>query len=384
MLKYLPLIIKNTLRNRRRTVLTVGSIAASFCLLGVLLAMYNALYISTEETPAQALRVITRNKVAVIFPMPISYRQKIRQAPGVREVMVWQWFGGVYKEPKNFFARLAVEPERFFSLYPEYRVPEDQKRAFRQERTACMVGRAIANKYGIKLGDRVTLRGDVFPVDLELTTRAIYDAEGSDETLYFNLEYLFESLPLSRRDFAGAFTILADSPDSVARIARAVDDQFRNSPVQTKTESERAFQLGFLSLVGNVKAFLLLVCAAVTFTLLLVSGNTMAMAARERVHEIGILKGLGFTPGAIMGIILGEAGLVSLAGGAMGCALAILACGVVRQAPAFIQQLKTLQLQPTVALFCLGVAIVIGVVSSFVPAYSAARTSVLDALRAND
>ena len=384
MFKYLPLIIKNTLRNRRRSILTVGSIAASFCLLGVLLALYNALYISAEGPPAQALRMITRNKVAVVFPLPISYRQKIQQVPGVREVMVWQWFGGVYKDPKNFFARFAIEPERFFSLYPEYRVPEDQKRAFQQERTACLIGRALADKYGIKLGDRVTLKGDSFPVDLELTTRAIYDAEGSDETLYFNLQYLFESLPPTRRDFAEGFTILADSPESVPRISRAIDDQFRNSAAQTKTESERAYQLSFLSLVGNVKAFLLFVCAAVAFTLLLVSGNTMAMSARERVREIGILKSLGFTPAAIMSIILGEAGLIALMGGSIGCLLAALACEFVHRAPAGIQQLKTLQLQPLVALFSLGVAIAIGIVSSFVPAYSASRISILDAIRSND
>jgi len=384
MFKYLPLIIKNTLRNRRRSILTVGSIAASFCLLGVLLALYNALYISAEGPPAQALRMITRNKVAVVFPLPISYRQKIQQVPGVREVMVWQWFGGVYKDPKNFFARFAIEPERFFSLYPEYRVPEDQKRAFQQERTACLIGRALADKYGIKLGDRVTLKGDSFPVDLELTTRAIYDAEGSDETLYFNLQYLFESLPPTQRDFAEGFTILADSPESVPRIARAIDDQFRNSAAQTKTESERAYQLSFLSLVGNVKAFLLFVCAAVAFTLLLVSGNTMAMSARERVREIGILKSLGFTPAAIMSIILGEAGLIALMGGSIGCLLAALACEFVHRAPAGIQQLKTLQLQPLVALFSLGVAIAIGIVSSFVPAYSASRISILDAIRSND
>jgi putative ABC transport system permease protein len=372
-------MVKNALRNRRRSILTVCSVAVSLCLLGVMFAIYHAFYFS-EATPEQALRLVTRNRISLATVMPISYRQKILQVPGVREAMVSQWFGGVYKEPKNFFARFAAEPDRIFTVYPEFHVPEDQKKAFQSERSACMLAKALAAKYDIHLGDRVTLKGDIFPVNLELTVRAIYD--GSDnEALYFNLDYLFQSLPPGRRDFAGMFTILADRAESVPRIAEQIDEQFRNAPIRTLTESEKAFQLGFVSFLGNVKVFLLGICAAVTFTILLVTANTMAMSVRERVKEVGVLKTLGFTNGSILGIILGEAAVLSLAGGVVGCLLASLLTGVVRQAPAVVANLKSLTLLPSVAALLLVVAVFIGVFSSLIPAWNASRTPILDSLR---
>jgi putative ABC transport system permease protein len=382
MIRYLPLILKNGLRNRRRSILTICSVAASLCLLGVLMAIYHAFFFG-EATPAQALRLVTRNRISLATVMPISYRQKILQVPGVREVMVMQWFGGVYKDPKNVFARFGIEPSRLFTLYPEYITSEEEKKAFTRERSACMIGRAIADKYNIKLGDRVTLAGDIFPVTLELTVRSIYDSVDNNETLYFNIDYLFESLSKTRRDFAGTFNILADSPDSVPRIAKAVDDEYRNATIQTRTESEQAFQLGFISFLGNVKVFLLSICAAVTFTILLVSANTMAMSVRERVREVGVLKTLGFTNTSILGIILGEAAFLSLIGGIIGCFMAMGLTYLVRQAPAFIMQLKTLTLEPSVAALLLLVGVAIGVASSFIPAWNASRTPILDSLRYN-
>jgi putative ABC transport system permease protein len=383
MLRYLPLIAKNSLRNRRRSILTICSIGASLCLLGVLMAIYHAFFFG-EPTPGQALRLITRNKVSLVFPMPIYYRDKIRQVPGVKEAIVQQWFGGVYKDARdqnNFFARFAVEPDRFFDVITDLEVPESQKIAFQRDRAGALIGRTLAQRLNLNIGDKITLQGDIFPVNLEFTIRAIYDMQDEDENMYFHLNYLFESLPVGRRDFAGTFTILADSIESVPRVALAVDEMFRNATVQTHTESEKAFQLSFVSFLGNVKLFLLSICAAVTFTILLVSANTMAMTVRERTREVGVLKTIGFTNGSILGIILGEAALISLIGGALGCSLAVLMCGVVRQMPAFIQQLKTLTIAPPVFAACLLVAVLIGVMSAFVPAWSASRTSILEALR---
>src|SRR4030088_2357127 len=168
MIRYLPLILKNGMRNRRRSILTIGSVAASLCLLGVLMAIYHAFFFGTA-TPEQALRLVTRNRISLATIMPISYRQKIQQVPGVREVMVSQWFGGVYKDPKNLFPRFAIEPERIFTIYPEKTVTEEEKKAFQNDRSGCMIGRGIAKKYNVKLGDRMTLVGDIFPVTLELT-----------------------------------------------------------------------------------------------------------------------------------------------------------------------------------------------------------------------
>jgi putative ABC transport system permease protein len=287
MFRFLPFVLKNSWRNRRRTTLTIVSISVSLCLLGVLMAIYYAFYF-TEASPSQALRLVVRNKISLAVPMPLYYRDKIRQVSGVREVAPYQWFGGVYKDqrdPKNMFPRFAVEPDKIFTVRGEMQVPEDQKKAFIQERTACMIGKALADKLNLHLGDRVHIAGDIFPINLELTVRGIYDAPENNEILYFQLEYMDQALGEKKWGQIGTFYVLADSPEAVPRIAKAIDDEFHNSPVQTKTESERAFQLSFLSFLGNVKMILLSICAAVTFTILLVSANTIAMSIRERVRE---------------------------------------------------------------------------------------------------
>ena len=383
--RYASLIFKNSLRNKRRTVLTVLSIAASLTLLGVLMGMYYAFYFS-EPSSQQALRLITRNKISLAVPLPVAYGARIRQLPGVRETAVFQWFGGIYKDNdfKNFFGRFAIEPDKVFITHPEYQVPDEQKRAFQQDRTGAMAGRPIAERYGWKIGDRITLMGDIFPVDLEFTLRAIYDAPRDNENFFFHYAYLRESLPPVRRDLVGTFAILADSPESVPRIAQAVDGMFRNDTAQTRTETERAFELSFLGYLGNVKLFLLSVCAALTFTLLLVSGNTMAMSVRERVREIGILKTLGFTPGAIMTIIVGEAVLIALIGGALGLAFSEALCSFIRQGPITFVDLKALRVPPAVIAGGLLLAALVGVASSLVPALGASRRSIVECLRFAD
>jgi len=385
MLGYLPLIAKNCWRNRRRTTLTILSIAASLSLLGIFMAIYAAFYLS-EPTPQQALRLATVNKVSLVFPMPEAYREKIKRIPGVREVMVSQWFGGVYidNRPEHMFARFAIEPDKIFTIRGEMKLPEEQKIAFQRERTACLIGRQLSEKIGKNLGDRITIQGDIFPIPLELTVRAIYDSDENNENLYFDRKYLDESINGAMKNMAGMFTILADNPDSIPRIARAIDDEFRNSTTPTKTETERAFQLAFINALGNVKAFLLSICAAVTFTVLLVSGNTMAMSVRERVREVGVLKTLGFTRESILGMILGEAVLLALVGGAIGLGIAAALCSLVLKAPGFVGQMKTLSIHPPVALACLGVAAAIGLISSLVPAWGAARTPIVEALRTSD
>jgi putative ABC transport system permease protein len=383
--RHLPLILKNSWRNRRRTLLTILSVGVSLCLLGILMAIYHAFYFS-EPNASQALRLVTRNKVSLAFPMPQSYREKIRQIPGVQEVGISQWFGGVYidRRPEHMFARFAVEPDKIFTIHGEMTIPEDQKKAFQQERTACIAGRPLAEKYNWHLGERITLQGDIFPVTLELTLRGVFEHADNPEVLYFSREYLEESLPLGRRGNAGTFNILARSTEDVPRIEKAVDEQFSNSPVQTKTETESAFSLSFVAFLGNIKAFLLSVCAAVTFTIVLVSANTIAMSVRERVREVGVLKTLGYTRGAILGIILGEAVTISLVGGVLGVGLATVLAGVVRHAPAFILQLRMLTIGLPVAALCLLVAALIGLVSAFVPAFQASRISIMEALRKAD
>ncbi len=384
MFRFLPLVFKNALRNRRRSILTICSIAASFCLLGVLFAMYSALYLS-EPTPGQALRLITRNRVSLTMIMPSSYKQRIQQVPGVQAIYISQWYGGIYKDARdqrNLFARFAVEPEDFFKVQTDIVLPEDQKQAFIRERTACIVGRKLAEKHGFKLGDRITLQGDIFPGNMDFTIRGIYDSSEEDESMYFQLEYLYQSLSAGRRDFAGTFSILAASKEDVPRIARDVDEMFKNSTVQTRTETEQAFLLSFTSFLGNVKMFLFAICGAVTFTILLVSANTMAMSVRERVKEVGVMKTLGFTNGSVLGIILAEAVVISILGAAVGCLLAMGLTRVLAEiAGAFSFQMRTMSLTPGAAALCLGLGAIVGLVAALFPAWSASRTRILDSLR---
>ena len=385
MVQHLLLIFKNSFRNKRRTILTLFSIAASLCLLGLLMAIYYSFYF-TEATKEQSLRLITRNKVSLANPLLLSYLPKIRQVPGVEEAMIFQWFGGTYKDnsPENFFGRFAIEPDKLGKIFPEYQLSEEERKAFINERVACIVGDKTAARHDMKIGDRVTLVGDIFPVKLELIVRGIYHSSRDNENLYFHYDYLNESLPAGRKDAVSTFSIRMDKPESANSIAKGIDDQFRNATYQTKTETEKAFELSFLAFLGNVKAFLMSICAAVTFTILLVTGNTMAMSVRERVKEVGILKTLGFTPGIILSLLIGESMVISLVGGALGLGLAAMLCAVLRNSPSTFADMSRINIVPPIIAIGLAVSLFIGLISSLIPAYGASRRPILEALRMND
>jgi putative ABC transport system permease protein len=386
MFRYLSLAFKNTLRNRRRSILTISSIAVSLCLLGVLMAMYHALFFK-EQTPGQAMRLVTRHRVSLAQAIPVSYEAKIKQVPGVKEVSVWNWFGGSYKDARdsrNFFARLGVEPKQFLTIRTQLEMPEDQRKAFLADKTGAIVSTDLAEKLKVKLGDRITLVGDIYPVNLELKVVGVFTDPDSTDVLFFNWEYLRDALPVARRSYISTVAILANTTNDVPQIAKAVDAMFDNASPPTKTESEAQFALSFVSLLGNIKLFLMAICGAVTFTILLVSGNTMAMSVRERIKEVGVLKTLGFNNDAILGMLIGEAVTVSLIGGAIGLLIAsVLTVGVGKAAATMLPQLHNLSVTPATALLALGIAALIGFISSFIPAWNAARTSILDSLRYN-
>ncbi len=384
-MKYLSLILKNGIRNKRRSILTISSVGVSLALLGVLLAVYAVFYVS-EAPPEQALRLVTRNRISLTVSMPGYYRDQIAKLPGVISIMTNNWYGGVYKDqrdPNNFFARFGVEPDRLLQVRTELKMPEDQRKAWVTERTACILGKPLADKLGIQLGQRIQLKGDIYPITLELVVRGIYTANTNDEVMYFNLDYLWELLPVARRNQSGSFFVLTDSVETASRLGKQIDQIYYNFPVQTKTESEQAFSLAFASSLGNIKAFLLSICAAVMFTVLLVSANTMAMSVRERVKEVGVLKTLGFTREAVLGIILGEAAVISFLGGVFGCLLASVLCVFLQGAGGLLPQLKQAAITPGVAALTLSAALFIGLISAFIPAWSAARTPIVDALKSN-
>ena len=389
-MRYISLVFKNALRNRRRSFLTISSLALSLCLLGVMMAMYYALFINPPANPGQELRLVTRHKVSIAFPMPIYYRDKIRQVPGVKDICTWQWYGGLYKDEdrdrSKFFPRLGAEADHLFQVFPEWTVPEDQKQAFLRDPTGAVAGAGLAARMKWNVGDRIVVKGNIWPFDLELTLRAIYESPVNDANLFFPLRYIEQSLQQrgSSRSFAGTFYILADSVESVPRIQKAVDDMFANSDVPTRTETEQNFGLSFLSFLGNIKLVLMSICAAVTFTILLVAANTMAMSVRERVREVGILKTLGFTHETILGLILGESAVIALLGGALGLVFANGLCAVIRHAPVIVSATRTLRLQPPVLLALLVLSVLLGMASAIVPAWNASRTSILDALRFTD
>ena len=382
MWKYVPFAFKNSLRNKRRTFLTIASLAVSLFLLGMLMALYHAFYFR-EGPPQEALRLVTRHRVSLVFSLPENYEPRVRQVGGVREVTSRTWFGGIYidNRPEHFFPRFATDPEKIFLVYPEMKITPEELKAFQSDRAGAAIGRSLAERHQFKLGQKITIKGDIYPVDLELTIRAIFAGTvgSGDNVLYFHRKYLEEGLPVARKGTLGTLAIIADSPESVPRIAREVDDMFRNVDRQTKTESERAFQLSFIAMLGNVKLFLLSICGAVVFTILLVSANTMAMSVRERVKEIGVLKTLGFTAGKVLAMIIAESVIIAMIGGLIGCGLAYGVSFAMRGLPLPIP--GGLTLPPIVPALSLAVAALIGLISSVIPAYNATRVPITDALR---
>jgi putative ABC transport system permease protein len=346
----------------------------------MLVAIYHAFYYRTGP-PEGALRLVTRNRVSLTFSLPEYYGERIKKVAGVREVVPTSWFGGVYidNRPEHFFPRFATDPEKIFDVYPEYKISPEQLKAFQTDRTSAAIGRYLAKKMNFSMGQKITIKGDIYPVDIELTIRAIFEGpKDSDFVLYFHRKYLEEGLSESGKGLVGTFAMMADSADSVPRIASEVDEMFRNSDRQTKTESEHAFALSFVSMLGNVKLFLLSICGAVVFTILLVSANTMAMSVRERVKEIGVLKTLGFSQGKVLTMIVAESVIIAMLGGFLGCALAYVVCLGLSDIQIMFGGLT---MPPVVLAISLFVAFTIGLMSSAIPAWHASRVPITEALR---
>ena len=372
---------KNVFRNKRRSVLTVLSIGFSLLLLTMMMSIWRNFYVD-KGSAQSALRLITRHKVSLTFEMPTYYREKIRALPGVAAVVPGNWFGGNYKDAdqsQNFFAQFGTDPEEFFTVYPEWKIPPDQLEAWKRDRAGCIVDHDLAQKFGWKVGDRIIIQGATFPVDLELTIRGIFTAPEPTQSLYYNQTYVEEAVSYLKGQ-AGSFTILAQSPNDVARIGAEIDDMFRNSPQPTKTETEKAFQLGFVSMLGNVKAFILSICTAVVFAILLVSANTMAMSIRERTREVAVLKTLGFTRRTILSLFIGEAVTLSLIGGILGSLAGfVLGGGAAKAAGGFFGD--ALKVQPATMVVAWAVAALVGFLSAILPAYHASEIGIVEGLR---
>ena len=372
-------VTKNAFRNKRRSILTVLSIAFSLLLLTFMMTLWHAFALE-DGSAESAERLVVRHRVSLTFTLPGYYREKIRSVPGVVAVVPSSWFGGIYKDrkPENFFAQFGTDPEEFLKVYRELKLPDDQVKAWQRDRQGAIVSESLAQKYGWKLGDRIVLLGDIYPVNLELNIRGIYHSDPDFKSVYFNAKYVEEAVSFFKGQ-AGTFDILADDPKDVSKIAATVDDMFHNAPQPTKTESEKAFGLEFVAMMGNVKAFILSICGAVLFATLLVSANTIAMSIRERTREVAVLKTLGFTRNGVLALFVSEAVAISLVGGLIGASLAKLMVFGFAHAPQMT--FFPLKMTPQIWISALLVSGVVGLISAAVPSYHASQVNIVDGLR---
>ncbi|MCC7143458.1 MAG: ABC transporter permease [Candidatus Eisenbacteria bacterium] len=377
-MKFFLLVWANLRRNKRRTFLTVASVGLALFLFGALRSVITTL----EDAAAvgSESRVVVRNAISIIFPVPMKYLSQLEAQPGVKSVSWQNWFGGVYIDERNFFPQFAISAERYLGMYPELSLPPDQKQAFLAERTACIIGPKLVKKFGWKLGQTVSLRGTIYPGEWNFTIRGIYsvsDPSFGEDIFYFHYEYLDEAT--NRQAVPGTYVLELSDPGQAAAISSRIDAAFINSEAATKTETERAFQAGFISMWGNIGFLLSVIGTAVFFAILLVAANTMMMAARERTREMAVLKSVGFRDELLFGLIMSEAALLSLLGGAGG----ILGAKALFELTRFDGggMLPGFELKWATVAVGIGISLWLGLISGIVPAVQAARLPVIEALR---
>ena len=383
-MKVFKLMFKNALRHKLRTFLTILGISIAVVAFGFLRTVVTAWYAGVEMSAAN--RLVTRNSISFIFPLPYAYRDRIARIPGVETVSYANWFGGVYIDKSQFFPRMAVDAETIFEVYPEFIVPPDQLEAFKKERNACVMGADLAQQYGFKIGDVIPIEGDIYPGKWEFVVRAIYqprDKTVDGTQFYFHWEYVDERMKQEmpgREGDVGWYIIKINDPNQSATISEQVDNLFKNSRAETKTETERAFQEGFIQGTSLIITLLNFISFVIIGIILLVLGNTMIMSARERTKEYAVLKTIGFSGKHLLGLIAGESLVISALGGALGLLLTYPLVGVFSIAvpkswfPIFY-------VEPTTLILAGLSALLVGIVASLFPVQRALRTSIVDGLR---
>jgi putative ABC transport system permease protein len=377
-MKFLPLVLANLGRHKRRTILTITSVALALFLFASLQTVVTT--IRSAASFGNARRLVATNATGIVFPLPISYANRLQAVPGVEAVTWANWFGGRYGDGKRFFATFAIDSKSYLEMYPEMTVPAEQKAAFIQERTAALVGKRLMEAFGWKLGQNVTLQGTIFPGDWTFTIRGIYtpsDPAIGDDVFMFHHDYLEERL--NRPGIAGWYILKIDRTDRAAPIAKTIDDQFRNSSSPTKTGTEQAFNASFATMWGNVSLLMGTIGMAVVFAILLVTANAMMMSARERTREVAVLKTIGFGDRTLFGMVMLEAGVIAVTGAVLGLGGAkLLYKGTHFNGGGFLPGFDV-----TTATLVWGsaVALVLMLASGLVPAVRAARLPVVSALR---
>ncbi|HEV8095062.1 MAG TPA: FtsX-like permease family protein [Burkholderiales bacterium] len=377
----LKLVLRNAFRHRLRTLLTVTGLAVAVLAYGMLQTVVDAWYAGAAS--ASGTRLVTRSAISLAVFLPASYETRIRGVEGVKRIARSNWFGGIYQEPKNFFPQFAVS-DNYLELYPEFVLAEDQRAAWLRDRKGALIGRQLADKFGFRVGDVLPVRGTIDPGTWEFVVRGIFDGSDSSKVtshLLFHWDYLNETMRKSgrRANFVGVYLVGIDDIDNVAQISTSIDAEFRNSLAETLTESEQAFQLGFVAMSDQIIAAIRIVSYVVILIILAVMANTMAMSARERTSEYATLKAIGFGPSFLALLILGESLLICVVGGALGMALTFPAAAFFKNVaaifPIFAVSGGTLLLQASCAL-------AVALVAALVPAVRAARVRIVDGLRA--
>ena len=377
-MKYWPLVRANLGRHKKRTALTVASVALALFLFASLRTVVTTLAATAQFGGAR--RLVTTNATGIVFPLPLSYANRLAMIPGVEAVSWANWFGGKYGDGKRFFANFAVDAESYLAMYPEIQLPPDQRAAWLQDKSSAIIGRRLLDVFGWRLGQNVTLQGTIFPGEWTFTIRGVYtpsDAVLNDDMLLFHHSLFDERI--GRAGIAGWYVLEIDDPNNAATIARAIDEQFRNSSDPTKTGTEQAFNASFATMWGNVSLLMGTIGMAVVFAILLVTANAMMMSARERTGEVAVLKTIGFPDRTVFGLVMLEAGVITLSGAVTGLGAAkMLYKGTNFNAAGFLPGFDVTR---GTLLLGFGVALVLMLASGLVPALRAARVPVVQALR---
>lgn len=380
-MKFISLVLKSARRSKRRTLLTVISVAIAVFLFSSLRAVLDGFNAATEAS--SSTRIVTQRSTSLFFSMPSGHTQVIRGTPGVQDVTWASWFGGVYKDPQNFFAQFAVDPESYLRIYPEIVLSAEDRQAFLGDRTGCLIGDGLARRFGLKPGDRLTLQVGI-PIygtrDFDFNISAIYTSSGAavdNQSMLFHWKYADERSVTPGQ--IGWFVSQIGNPEQATAIAQAIDGQFANSPNETKTETEQQFQATFVAMFGNLNLLLGSIALAVVFTTLFVAGNTMAMAVRERTTEIAVMRTLGFQSTTIFFLIAGEGLLMAIAGGLLGAGAArLIVSPETLNVGSFIPVFGVTNMN---VLMGVGLSAFIGVFAGLLPATMASRLKIVDALR---
>ncbi len=384
-MRFLPLVWKNLWRRKVRTTFTLACVFIAFLLFGMLMTIRAAFSLGVELAGLDRLIII--HKVSLIQPLPESYLGRLRAVPGVQAVTHNSWFGGIYQDPQNFFAQIALEPEVYFGMYPELRLPPDQMKAWLADRQGAVAGRATANRFGWKVGDRIPLQATIWMpksgtgTTWEFNLVGIYDGDPGVDTsnLFFRYDYLNEN----RRDgdgLVGWYVVKIDDASRSVELAQRFDDMFANSSAETKTTTEKGFVDSFAKQIGDIGAIMIAILSAVLFTMLLVAANTMAQSVRERTSELAVMKTLGFSNTAVLAIVLGESMFIAVLGGALGLGVAWL---IVQQGDPTNGLLPAFFLPGRDILTGAWLMLVLGLLAGALPAAQAMRLRITDALRRN-